>query len=167
MTGPSAIRRMIPHRYPILLVDRIVDAVPGAWLVARTAVSGREPAFRGHLADDCAAVDDVGADPVLPVGLVCEAWAQAALLLVRSGRPNPDVRRGGLDLLTGVRGIEVRGAARPGDVIEHRVRLRGAVGTAWLLGGGAWVGAREIVRVGQLTVVSGAPDTTGPEGGGR
>ncbi len=66
-----AIKRMIPHRYPFLLVDRVVNIRPGASAVGLKMVSVNEPHFEGHFP----------ARPVMPGVLIVEALAQAAGVL--------------------------------------------------------------------------------------
>src|SRR5689334_19731801 len=70
------IQRLLPHRYPFLLVDRVVEFEPGKRLVAVKNVTINEPFFNGHFP---------GA-PVMPGVLIVEAMAQAAGLLVGYGK---------------------------------------------------------------------------------
>jgi 3-hydroxyacyl-[acyl-carrier-protein] dehydratase len=67
----AAIRAILPHRYPFLLVDR-VDSVSDDRIVARKMVSANEPFFEGHFPDN----------PIMPGVLIVEALAQAGALLV-------------------------------------------------------------------------------------
>ena len=66
------IKRMIPHRYPMLLIDRLVNIDPGRSAVGIKNVTANEPHFEGHFP----------ARPVMPGVLVIEAMAQAAAVLV-------------------------------------------------------------------------------------
>ena len=66
---------MIPHRYPFLLVDRVVDVVPGESAVGIKNVTANEPHFQGHFPDR----------PVMPGVLIVEAMAQTAAVLVVAG----------------------------------------------------------------------------------
>ena len=68
----NQIMKMIPHRYPILLVDRVVDLVPGKSAVGVKNVSINEPQFNGHFPGY----------PVMPGVLIVEAMAQTAALVV-------------------------------------------------------------------------------------
>lgn len=65
------IREYLPHRYPFLLVDRVVELVPGESIVAYKNVTVNEPFFNGHFPDH----------PVMPGVLIVEAMAQAAGVL--------------------------------------------------------------------------------------
>lgn len=67
-----AIRDRLPHRYPFLLIDRILELVPGEKLVAVKNVTINEPFFRGHFPNE----------PVMPGVLIVEAMAQAGAFLV-------------------------------------------------------------------------------------
>lgn len=67
----AAIQRILPHRYPFLLVDR-VDSVSPDRIVARKMVSANEPFFEGHFPGN----------PIMPGVLIVEALAQAGMLLV-------------------------------------------------------------------------------------
>ena len=73
----TRIQAMLPHRYPFLLVDRVVALSPGASLRAIKNVSINEPFFQGHFP----------ANPVMPGVLVIEAMAQAAGLLTQLSEP--------------------------------------------------------------------------------
>ena len=63
--------RRLPHRYPFLLVDRVVEIIDGARVVAVKSVSANEPFFQGHFPGR----------PLMPGVLVCEALVQAGGLL--------------------------------------------------------------------------------------
>ncbi|WP_296058852.1 3-hydroxyacyl-ACP dehydratase FabZ [uncultured Amphritea sp.] len=71
MMDVKEIRKYLPHRYPFLLVDRVVELVPGESIVAYKNVSVNEDFFNGHFPDH----------PVMPGVLIVEAMAQAAGIL--------------------------------------------------------------------------------------
>ena len=68
----NAIKRMIPHRYPFLLIDRVVDIVAETSAVGIKNVTSNEPYFEGHFP----------AKPIMPGVLIIEAMAQTAAVLV-------------------------------------------------------------------------------------
>jgi 3-hydroxyacyl-[acyl-carrier-protein] dehydratase len=68
----NRIMKMIPHRYPILLVDRVLEYVPGESAVGLKNVTINEPHFQGHFPDF----------PVMPGVLIVEAMAQTAAIVV-------------------------------------------------------------------------------------
>ena len=71
MMDISEIRKYLPHRYPFLLVDRVVELIPGESIVAYKNLSVNEPFFNGHFPDR----------PIFPGVLLVEAMAQAAGIL--------------------------------------------------------------------------------------
>lgn len=123
-----AIKRMIPHRYPLLLIDRIVNLDPGKSAVGVKNVTANEPHFEGHFP----------ARPVMPGVLVIEAMAQAAAVLV--------IRTLGLidhDHLVYFMSIEeakFRQPVQPGDVLELHVTILRGRGKVWKFRGEARVG---------------------------
>lgn len=141
MTGVAEITGIIPHRYPVLLVDRVSDVLPGVSLTGYKAVSAAERCYRDH-ADDYA----------YPFGLMLESWAQSAVVLVQWDRPNPDVLAGKAVLISTIKGVEVFGAVYPGDVLEHRVRIVRALDDAAILTGESLVAGRRVLSVGQFTL---------------
>jgi 3-hydroxyacyl-[acyl-carrier-protein] dehydratase len=70
--GVERIMQMIPHRYPFLLIDRLVDVIPGESAVGIKNVTANEPHFQGHFPDK----------PVMPGVLIIEAMAQTAAVIV-------------------------------------------------------------------------------------
>ncbi|MEO3743379.1 hypothetical protein [Plantactinospora sp. B5E13] len=139
--GPARIRQTIPHRYPILLVDRVTEVVPGRRLTARKAVTSAEPAY--------ARLDDTADDSgyAYPVPLLIESWAQAAVLLAVWDTPNPDVLAGKVELAGAINNIQVTGPVPPGGVLEHRVGLVRAVGDTSILAGETWYDGRLVLAV--------------------
>lgn len=136
----AAIMRVIPHRYPVLLVDRVDSVVPGVSLVGYKAVSAAEACYRDAV------------DFAYPFGLLLESWAQSAVVLVAWESPNPDVVAGSVVLISSVKSVDVLGSVYPGDVVEHRVRIVRAVGDAAIVAGESFVGDRPVLRVGQFTL---------------
>ena len=115
--GPVAIRELIPHRYPFLLVDRIEEVEPGVRAVGIKNVTQNEPFFEGHFPDY----------PVMPGVLIVEALAQVGAVGVMS----KEEFRGKLALFAGIDGVRFRRQVIPGDVLRLEVeisRLRGVAG---------------------------------------
>ena len=118
MVDIDAVLTALPHRYPFLLVDRVLEvSEDGKSAVALKNVTIGEPFFQGHFPDF----------PVMPGVLVVEALAQAAAAaLLPEG-----LRRGRLGVLGGLDGFRFRRPVRPGDALRLEVRLtrlRGPVG---------------------------------------
>ena len=99
------IMERIPHRYPFLLVDRVIELVPGRRIVAIKNVTINEPFFQGHFP---------GA-PVMPGVLVIEALAQAGAVLLLSDIPD---RASKLVYFTGIDEARFRRPVVPGDQIR-------------------------------------------------
>ncbi|MBE1491990.1 hotdog family protein [Plantactinospora soyae] len=144
MIGVAEIRKVVPHRYPILLLDRVVELVPGERLTAQKAVSCTEPCYEGL---DEKAVDR---DYAYPATLIVESWAQAGVLLATWDRPNPDVLVGMVGLAGAINDVSFGGPAYPGDVLEHRVRMVKVIGDTVILEGETVVGDTTVMRVGQF-----------------
>jgi 3-hydroxyacyl-[acyl-carrier-protein] dehydratase len=98
------IRSLLPHRYPFLLVDRVVECVPGERLVAIKNVTINEPFFPGHFP----------VRPVMPGVLVLEALAQATGLLAMESAPDL-VTGDSLYYLVGIDGARFKRPVEPGD----------------------------------------------------
>lgn len=106
------ILELLPHRYPILLVDRVLEVDPGQRIVAIKNVSINEPFFVGHFPQR----------PVMPGVLVIESLAQAAALLSFSA---PGFERGPKTVvyLTGIDDARFRRPVEPGDQLRLEVTL--------------------------------------------
>lgn len=105
----DAIREILPHRYPFLLVDRI-EELEAERVVGIKNVTVNEPFFAGHFPDY----------PVMPGVLIIEAMAQVAGVLVLSGIPD---RKDKLVLLAGVDGAKFRKPVRPGDQLRMEMKI--------------------------------------------
>jgi 3-hydroxyacyl-[acyl-carrier-protein] dehydratase len=111
------IMRILPHRYPFLLVDRITELEPGKRAVGIKAVSANEPQFTGHFPDR----------PIMPGVLMVEALAQTAGVAVLT----LDQYRGKLGLFAGIDDCRFRRLVQPGDTLRLEVtveKLRGMFG---------------------------------------
>jgi beta-hydroxyacyl-ACP dehydratase FabZ len=105
----QAIREILPHRYPMLLVDRI-EELEEERVVGIKNVTANEPFFVGHFPDF----------PVMPGVLIIEAMAQVAGVLVLSRIPD---RRNKLVLLISVDQAKFRKPVRPGDQLRIEMKV--------------------------------------------
>ena len=138
------IKRILPHRHPILQVDRVLELVPGKRIVATKAIAGGELCYAGLEAD---------ADHAYPVSLLVESLGQAGgLLWLYSARLTGQPLTGTL-ILGNARDLELTGAAYPGDVLRHVVELDMVKGDNAFMRGETWVGARRIATVGSILAV--------------
>ena len=107
----EAIQRLLPHRPPFLLVDRVVVLEPGKRLVAWKSVTMNEPFFAGHFPGQ----------PVMPGVLILEALAQAGALLAMRSLPAEQAGTK-VTYLMGIDGARFRRPVVPGDRLELEVR---------------------------------------------
>jgi 3-hydroxyacyl-[acyl-carrier-protein] dehydratase len=105
----NEIRAILPHRYPFLLVDRIVEMEPDR-VVGIKQVTHNEPFFQGHFPDF----------PVMPGVLIIEAMAQTAGVLVLSGMPD---RNNKLVLLVAIENARFRRPVVPGDTLRMEMKI--------------------------------------------
>ncbi|MET7600624.1 3-hydroxyacyl-ACP dehydratase FabZ family protein [Streptomyces sp. NPDC004082] len=126
--GVAVLKRLIPHRYPALLVDRVLAVEPGRRVVTRKAVTCNEPWYR-DLPDETA---DSGYG--YPAALLIESWCQSAALLAAWDRA-PEELAGQVALFGGMSGIEVVGEVLPGDVLRHEVTISRALAGTWIFEG--------------------------------
>ncbi|HTJ70660.1 MAG TPA: hypothetical protein VL551_24185 [Actinospica sp.] len=143
--GPAQIALRLPHRHPMLLVDRVLALTPGRAVRAVKAVTASEPWFRPRRPSEV--VDDR-----LPASLLIESWCQAACLLAAWDEPTPDVLAGQVLLFGSLADVQLPAAARTGDVVEHRARLVRSDGGVFVFEGTAAVAGRPVLRVGQALV---------------
>lgn len=101
--------KLIPHRYPFLLVDKITECVPGEYSKGYKNLTMNEPFFQGHFPKN----------PVMPGVLQIEAMAQcsAPILLCL-----PEYK-GKLALFAGIDNVKFKNMVRPGDRLDMEVRL--------------------------------------------
>ncbi|WP_374445626.1 3-hydroxyacyl-ACP dehydratase FabZ [Stella sp.] len=110
---------MIPHRYPFLMIDRVVDVVANEGCTGIKNVSINEPFFQGHFP----------ARPVMPGVLIIEAMAQtAAVLVVHTLGPDSE---GKLVYFMSVDGARFRRPVVPGDQLHVHVRKERSRGNVW------------------------------------
>jgi len=103
------VRELLPHRYPMLLVDRVVQLSDDS-IVAEKLVSANEPFFQGHFPQR----------PIMPGVLIIEALAQAGGVIVRAS--DAEARGRGV-ALAGVNRCRFRRPVTPGDVLTLHVKL--------------------------------------------
>lgn len=113
----AEIMKILPHRYPFLLVDRIEDGEPGQWARGRKCVTANEMHFCGHFPGQ----------PIMPGVLILEALAQVGAVAILTVPENA----GKLALFGGVKNARFRRQVVPGDVLElecELIRQMGPVG---------------------------------------
>ena len=114
-----AIEAVLPHRYPFLLVDRVVEFEPMKRLVALKAVTVNEPFFAGHFPGH----------PVMPGVLILEALAQASALLAKKSMAERTDDQ--VTYLMAIDNARFRKPVIPGDRLELRVEVTKHRGAIW------------------------------------
>jgi 3-hydroxyacyl-[acyl-carrier-protein] dehydratase len=105
----EAIQQIIPHRYPMLLIDRVEELVPGEMAIATRNVTIHEEIFNGHFPHN----------PVLPGALIVESLAQTGAVALLTA---PQFK-GKTAYFGGIKTAEFRRVVRPGDVMKLEVHL--------------------------------------------
>jgi 3-hydroxymyristoyl/3-hydroxydecanoyl-(acyl carrier protein) dehydratase len=137
----SAIERILPHRHPFLLVDKVIEFVPDQRIVGVKAVSANEPYLSRP----------INGRPTLPPTILTEAVAQVGAILILAKPENKDL----LIFFRGMERVRFRGPVYPGDVVivEANVkRLRSRMG---VLDGRATVNGKVVVN-GTMTFALGS-----------
>lgn len=109
MLSSDEIKQIIPHRYPFLLIDRVLELEPGVRASGLKNVTANEPFFQGHFPDY----------PVMPGVLIIEAMAQVGAVAILS---LPE-HSGKLAFFAGIDGVRFRRQVRPGDTLRMEVTL--------------------------------------------
>jgi beta-hydroxyacyl-ACP dehydratase FabZ len=107
----QAIMEFLPHRYPFILVDRILDLVPGEKITALKNVTINEPFFQGHFPSF----------PIMPGVLIAEAMAQAAGVLALESMPAE--KKGQPVFFMGLDKVKFRKPVVPGDQLLLKVQI--------------------------------------------
>lgn len=108
----SKVMEFLPHRYPFLLIDRVLDTDESEYLIALKNVTINEPFFQGHFPEQ----------PIMPGVLILEALAQATGLLAFSSMG--DGHESKLYMLVGIDKARFRGQVAPGDQLSLSVKLK-------------------------------------------
>jgi 3-hydroxyacyl-[acyl-carrier-protein] dehydratase len=139
--GIDEVMRRLPHRYPFLLVDRVLECVSGERLVALKNVTANEQFFAGHFPGR----------PVMPGVLILEAMAQAAGILAfvtANVYPDENVRF----YFAGIDKARFRRPVEPGDQLMLRATLERRIRTIWKFATVAEVGGEEVCAAEMLVM---------------
>jgi 3-hydroxyacyl-[acyl-carrier-protein] dehydratase len=132
----NEIQRILPHRYPFLLIDRVIDLERKQRIVALKSVSINEPFFAGHFPNM----------PIMPGVLIVEAIAQAGGALLLTEVEDRDDK---LMVFTGIERARFRRPVMPGDQLRIEVEVKAWRGTAVRMEGRVFVAEK---RVAEATV---------------
>ncbi len=121
------IMKILPHRYPLLLIDRVIEIVPKKRIVALKNVTANEPFFTGHFPEF----------PIMPGVLIIEAIAQAGGALLLTEVPD---RAGKLMVFSSIERAKFRKPVTPGDQLRIEVNVIVWRSNAVKMEGKAYVG---------------------------
>ena len=122
------IKRMIPHRYPFLMIDKVIDLTEGVSATGIKNVTCNEPHFPGHFPEQ----------PIMPGVLIVEAMAQTAAVLVAKSLGLVD--HNFLVYFLSIDRAKFRKPVEPGDVLNLVVNVVRNRGKTWKFSGRAMVG---------------------------
>lgn len=120
MMDINEIMRYLPHRYPFLLIDRVVDVEPGSAIKGYKNVSISDPYFQGHFPNE----------PIMPGVIMIEGMAQLAGILIyltKGSTPGPQPQF----VLAGVDNARFKKRVKPGDQLHYHVQLEKEKQTLW------------------------------------
>ena len=144
MLGILDIQKILPHRYPMLLVDKVVEIEPEKRIVCVKSVTANEEFFQGHFP---------GA-PVMPGVLIVEAMAQAAAVLILRDIPNRDEK---LFLFGGVDKARFRRPVVPGDQLRLECTILQKRATSVRVQGTATVDGNVVAEAELLSIMTERP----------
>ncbi len=129
------IKRLIPQRFPFIMVDRILELEPGKYAIAIKNVSGNDMVFLGHFPDKA----------VMPGALILEAMAQTAIILFAVGKTHPGEGKKPLYYFGSVKARFLH-PALPGDQLKIRVENVKSLPTGAFVSGEAFVGDKKVTE---------------------
>ena len=133
------IMESIPHRYPFLLIDKVVKCIPNKELIALKNVSGNEYFFQGHFPNK----------PIMPGVLILESMAQATGVLISYSENNKD--KGGLYYLLGIEKARFKRNVIPGDQLKLEISMERKIKDIYKFGAKAIVDNAEVASAEILT----------------
>ena len=143
----EGILQQLPHRYPFLLIDRVMECIAGSHILALKNVTFNEPFFPGHFPHR----------PVMPGVLIIEAMAQAAgILAFKTVKIVPDENT--RFYFVAIDNARFRKPVVPGDQLMMRVTVMRSFKGIWKFGGVAEVDGKEVASAEMMV----APETKVP-----
>jgi UDP-3-O-[3-hydroxymyristoyl] N-acetylglucosamine deacetylase/3-hydroxyacyl-[acyl-carrier-protein] dehydratase len=127
----NAIQRILPHRYPFLLVDKITEFEPGDYITGVKNVTINEPFFQGHFPGH----------PVMPGVLIIEAMAQTGGIMLLNAIPDPE---NWLALFAAIDNVKFRRQVLPGDTLRFEMKVLSHKQTMSKMHGDAYIGDEKV-----------------------
>ncbi len=134
MLDVKDILKNLPHRYPFLLVDRILEVERDQKIVGIKNVTLNEPFFQGHFPER----------PVMPGVLICEALAQVGAIFAHNARGGVDGDR--VFVLTGLDRVKFKRPVAPGDQLRLELICLRRRGSFWKMRGVAMVDGKVVAQ---------------------
>ena len=128
MLDVNEIMQILPHRYPFLLIDRVVEIVPNEIITAYKNVTIAEHIFQGHFPDH----------PIYPGVMIIEGMAQAGGVLAFKSTNDEDLSDKVVYFMS-IDKAKFRIPVRPGDRLEYKISVIKHRGRIWVLNGEAYV----------------------------
>lgn len=130
MLDINEIMKILPHRYPFLLIDRVTDMVRGESIIAYKNVSISEQIFQGHFPGH----------PIYPGVMIIEGMAQAGGVLAFKSMSQVDNLEDKVVYFMSIDKAKFRHPVRPGDKLEYRIKVIKNRGRIWVLSAQAFIG---------------------------
>ncbi|MBX7143199.1 MAG: 3-hydroxyacyl-ACP dehydratase FabZ [Oligoflexia bacterium] len=138
--GIAQIQKILPHRYPFLLIDRVVELVDNERVVAIKNVTANEPFFNGHFPGN----------PVMPGVLIVEAIAQTGAILAKTSKDG--VGKNMQVLLVGANDVKFKKRIVPGDTLRIVVKSARKRRPLWIMDGEVFVDGK-LVATGSISAM--------------
>jgi 3-hydroxyacyl-[acyl-carrier-protein] dehydratase len=139
------IMEIIPHRYPFILIDRILKLVPGESVKALKNVTMNEPFFQGHFPGV----------PIMPGVLIVEAMGQAGGVLAFASQPRKEVKE--LVYFSGLDSVRFRKPVVPGDQLIFEIKVLKQRSKVFKMSGIALVDNKKVAEAELMATLGGAP----------
>ena len=137
------IKKILPHRYPFLLIDRVIEVKRGEYIKAIKNITYNEPCFQGHFPSKS----------IMPGVLIIEAFAQATALLGAYGLDEVRNSENELYYLVSVDKARFRKPAGPGDQLIINVKFLSVKRGMWKFNASACVDSEEVASAELLTTI--------------
>jgi len=135
------ISALLPHRYPFLLVDRVLSIEPGVGIKSVKNVTINEPLFQGHFPGE----------PIMPGVLILEAMAQTGIIFAKN--TDPEGLGDKLMVFAGMDGVRFRRQVVPGDQLIIDLKLIKRKSIIWKMGGRASVDGKVVAEAKLIAAV--------------